>query len=53
MLSYASMLNRKTAMTIFIHQDEVAKSPKTMKTTTISGKKKFSRKVREEIVEAI
>ena len=53
MLSYASMLNRKTAMTILIHQDDIAKNLMTTKTTTNTGKNKnFSRKVQEEIVEA-
>ena len=56
MLNYASILNwtTTTAMTTLIHQDDIAKSPMTMKTTTKTGKnKKFSRKLREEIVEAI
>ena len=53
MQSYAPMLNAKTAMTTLFHQDDMAKSPLTMNTTTNTGKnKKFSRKVRE-IVEAI
>ena len=48
-----SMLNGKTAMTTLIHQDDIAKSPMTMKTTTSTGKyKKFSRKL-QKIVDAI
>ena len=34
MLSYASMLNGKTAMTTLIHHDDIAEKPMAMKTTT-------------------
>ena len=49
-LSYASMLNGKTPMTSFFHQDDIANSAMTMKTTTNTGRnKKISKKVRKKL----
>ena len=41
-INYAPMLNAKTAMTTLIHQDDMAKCPLTMNTTTNTGKNKNS-----------
>ena len=47
------MLNGKTPMTTLFHQDDIANSAMTMKTTNTGKNKKINRKVRKEIVEDI